>query len=158
MVRSLDLRVVALPDGSLSTKVVADKAIVIFLKNISLNLDALPNEFLHTLQVGVIAEVKAREQRTLSLISEYRLLNNVHMFVEKSVALEAQKKVQAHNDQVAAMVVEACRTVPELHIPKEVPLEVNIRKMATSVRDAKTKVARDQFELNLKIIELELKS
>jgi len=64
MVRSLDLQEIALVDGALSAEVVVDKAIVSSLKNIGLNLAVLPNEFLHTLQVGVIAEVKApREAR-----------------------------------------------------------------------------------------------
>jgi len=72
----------------------ASKAIFSSLKNIGLNLATLPSEFLHTLQAGVIAEVKAWEQCGLSLISEYGV-NNEQMFIEKSKVLEAQKKVQA---------------------------------------------------------------
>lgn len=56
------------------------------------------------------------------------------------------------------MVAEACRTVSELHIPEEAPLEAKIRKLAAGVRNAKIEVARVQFELNMKITELELKS
>lgn len=76
MVRSLDLWAVTLPDGALSIEEVADKAIFISLKNIGLNLDALPNEFLNTLQAKVIEEFKAREQHALSLISEYKSTTN----------------------------------------------------------------------------------
>ena len=54
------------------------------------------------------------------------------------------------------MVAEACRTVPELHIPEETLLEAKIRKLAACVHDAKTEMTKAQFELNLKITELEL--
>lgn len=62
------------------------------------------------------------------------------MFAEKFEVLEAQKKVQAQNAQLAAMVAEACITVPELHIPEEVPLEVEIRKLAIGVCKDKIEV------------------
>ena len=61
MVRSMDLREVALYDGALSAEVATDKAIFSSLKNIGLNLAALPNDFIHTMQASVIAEVKVRE-------------------------------------------------------------------------------------------------
>lgn len=59
LVRSLDLRLVMLPDGALTAKAEANKATIISLRNVGLNLAALPNEFLHTLQVGVIEELKS---------------------------------------------------------------------------------------------------
>lgn len=37
-------------------------------------------------------------------------------------------------------------------------MEAKIRKLATGVHEMKTKVAKVQFELNLKIIELDLNS
>jgi hypothetical protein len=63
---------VALPDGALSVEVDADKATVSALRNIGLNLATLPSEFLHTLQAGVMQELRAREQRALSMISEQK--------------------------------------------------------------------------------------
>lgn len=57
----MDLLVFTLLYGALSVEVATDKAIVITLKNVGLNLAALPSEFLHTLQAGVIANIKARE-------------------------------------------------------------------------------------------------
>lgn len=92
------------------------------------------------LQAGVIAEFKAQQQHVLCLISEYRV-NNEYMFTEKSEALEAQKKIQVQNAQPVVAVAEAYRIVPELHILQEVLLEVNIRKVAPSMRDAKTEAA-----------------
>jgi len=81
------------------------------------------------------------------------------MFVEKSTTLEAQKKVfQVQNNQLVTVVTETCRTIPELHIPEEAPLEAKIRSLAAGVCNAKKKVAKVQFKLDLKIIELELKS
>jgi len=145
-----------LPDGSLSAEVADDKAIVISLKNNGLKLAALPNDYLHMLQEGLLVELRAREHCALNLINEYRL-NNKQMFTEKSEALEAYKKIQAQNSQLAAMMVEPYQIVLELHIPEEVPLEEKIIKLAASVRDAEPEVVRVEFELNLKIKKLELK-
>lgn len=61
MVRSLDLQVFTLLEGSLSMEEIYDKVIVGSLKNIRLNLDALHNEYLHTLQAGVTTKFRARE-------------------------------------------------------------------------------------------------
>jgi len=55
------------------------------------------------------------------------------------------------------VVGEACRTISELHILEEVSLEANIRELAPGVHDAKIEMTKVQFELNLKIIDLELK-
>ena len=56
------------------------------------------------------------------------------------------------------MVFEACITIPKLHIPEEASMEANIKKLPVGVCDAKTEMAKVQFQLNLKFIELELKS
>lgn len=45
----------------------------------------------------------------------------------------------------------------ELHIPEEALLEAKIQKLAVVIREVKEEVARVQFELNTKIIELVLK-
>ena len=79
LVKTVDLRTIALPEGSLSADSVDDKVIMSTLKNISLHLLPLPNEYLHTLQIGVTAELIARERHALNLISEYQV-NNEQMF------------------------------------------------------------------------------
>lgn len=61
LVRSLDLQSIAMPDGALSVEMDDDKATVSTFRNIVLTLVVLPSEFLHTLQVGLIAEIKAQE-------------------------------------------------------------------------------------------------
>ena len=48
--------------------------------------------------------------------------------------------------------------VPELAIPKEEPVEVHVLKLATGVRDARTKMDSIQLELNLQITKLQLKA
>lgn len=116
------------------------KALVSTLKNIDLNLAALPSEFLHTLQEGLITKIKAWEQHTQIMISEYKV-NNEQMFAEKIVALEEWKKFQVQNEQNTVVVAEACRKIPELHIPEDVSLEAKIKKLATNVCDTKTEVA-----------------
>lgn len=72
MVHSLDPLAIALLDGALSVETKADKAT---LKNIGLNLAVLPSEFLHTLQAGVITELRAQEQHTLSVINKHKVNN-----------------------------------------------------------------------------------
>lgn len=80
------------------------------------------------------------------------------MFIENTKAFKAKEMIQAQSAQIAATVAEACRTVPELHTPKEASVEAKIRKLVVGVCDAKVEVARVQFDLNMKIIKLELKS
>ena len=48
--------------------------------------------------------------------------------------------------------------VPELAIPEEELVEVRIHKLATGVHDTRTKMAWVQLELNLQIMELQLKA
>lgn len=153
----MDLQVVTLRDGALSIEVATNKAIISTFKNMGLNLVVLPIELLHTLQAGVIAEINTREQRALSMINKYKV-NNENMFVEKMTTLEAWKKVRVQNEQTTVLVAEACRTVPKPHISKESPVDAKVRKLAAGVHDIKIEVAKVRFEMNLKIIELDLMS
>lgn len=93
----MDLWAVALPDGALSVEAKDDKAIVSTLGNVGLNLAMLPGEFLHTLQLGVIVELKARKQHALSMINEQKV-NNEQIYIEKIVVLEGWKKVKEKNE------------------------------------------------------------
>jgi len=80
------------------------------------------------------------------------------MFTKKTEALKEKEMIKAQSAQLAATMAETCRIVSELHIPKEALLEAKIRKFSMGVRDANEEVARVQFQLNMKITELELKS
>lgn len=53
------------------------------------------------------------------------------------------------NKRIMQVVEEACRMVPKFAIPKEEPVEVRVCNLATGVRNACTKMARVQLELNL---------
>ena len=64
------------------------------------------------------------------------------MFTKKMKALKAKEMIQAQSTQLAAAVAEACRTVPELHIPDEAPLEAKIQKLDVGICDAKAEVDR----------------
>ena len=75
------------------------------------------------------------------MINEHKV-NNEHIFIEKTTALEAWKKVQGWNKQFAVVLVEACRIFPELHIPEEASLDAKIRKLVAGVHDEKTEVAK----------------
>lgn len=60
--------------------------------------------------------------------------------------------------QCNEVVEEACQMVLKLEIQAEEPVEAHIRNLATGVRDARTKMARVQLELNLQITELQLRA
>jgi len=55
-------------------------------------------------------------------------------------------------------VKEACLIVPELVILEKELIEVYVCNLATRVHGARTEMARVQLELNLHIIELQLKA
>lgn len=45
-----------------------------------------------------------------------------------------------HSSHLESIVAEACKIVPELHIPEDVQLEAKIRKLAIGVREAKAEL------------------
>lgn len=75
-----------LPDKALTTENEADRPAISALKGVGLNLAMLLGEALHLLQDGVIAELRAREQRALQVISEQKI-NNVQMALQRDIAL-----------------------------------------------------------------------
>lgn len=70
MLHTKDSNAIVLPDGALTAENEADKPTVSTLKGVGLNPAVLPREALHLLQDGVITELRAREHRTLQVISE----------------------------------------------------------------------------------------
>ena len=70
MLRGRDPQPIVLTDGALETETKADKPTVNLLKRVGINLAALPNEALYLFQNGMIAELQAREQHALQVISE----------------------------------------------------------------------------------------
>lgn len=60
---------IMLPEGALVTENEVDKPMVSKLKGIGLNMVALPQEMLYVLQDGVTTELRAREGRTLQVMS-----------------------------------------------------------------------------------------
>ena len=69
-------------------------------------------------------------------------MNNEHILVEKTVALEALKKVQDKNEKTTTLVVEACRTILQLHIPKEASVKAKTRKLVVGVHNVKIEMAK----------------
>lgn len=55
------------------------------------------------------------------------------------------------------MVDDACHYVLELAIPANIPVEVQIHKLATRVHEAREETIKVQLELNLQITKLQLK-
>jgi len=56
------------------------------------------------------------------------------------------------------VVDDACQSVQELAILANLPMEVQIHRLATGVREAKEETTKVPLELNLQIIELRLKA
>lgn len=156
LVRTLDIHTVALIEGSLHEESVDDLIILSTFKNIGLNITMLPNELLHALQVGVTKELRAWEKHPLNLISEYKV-NNEQMFTEKMQALKEKETLQAQSSRLDSVVTKAYRTVSKLHIPEDAQLEAKIGKLAIGMREVKAEVGRVQFEINMKITELQIK-
>ncbi len=61
MVRTLDPQAIALLDGVLIAEAEADRATISALNRVGINFSTLPSEALHTLQDGVIVELRAWE-------------------------------------------------------------------------------------------------
>lgn len=80
------------------------------------------------------------------------------IFVEKMMVIGTWKKVHEKNECTVAVVAEACRTILELHILEEAPFQAKIQKLAIGLRDTRIEMAKVQFELNLKIGEIELRA
>lgn len=83
LVRTLDLRTIPLPDGSIRAESTDNCIILNTVKDIELSILTLSNETLHSLHKGVADELRTREQCAFNLINDYKV-NNEHMFVEKT--------------------------------------------------------------------------
>lgn len=91
------------------------------------------------------------------MISEKKV-SNAQMFIENNSTIDLLANIQEKNERTIIGVVEACKTVSELHIPKDAFFDTKIWKLTAGVHDTKTEMAKVQFELNLKIAELESKA
>jgi len=108
LVCSLDPWVAVQLDGALTIEVGADRVTISVFKKVGLNLATLPSEALHTLQDGVITELRAREQWTLNVINEQKV-NNAQMFIEKTSTINLLKKITEKNECTTTVVDEAYR-------------------------------------------------
>lgn len=119
-------------DVALTIENEVDRPTINALKRVKLNLAVLLCEALHLLQDGGIAELRAREYRTLQVISEQQI-NNEKMALQRNVSITAETKVTNQRKHILQVIEEACRMVLELAILEEDPIEVCIHKLATGV-------------------------
>ena len=84
-------------------------------------------------------------------------MNNEQIFTKNTQDLKEKNMLQAQSSWLESVVIEAYRIVPDLHILVDAQSEAKIRKLVASLREAKVEVGRVQFELNMKITELQLK-
>lgn len=142
---------IVLPDGALTMENEANRPNVSTLNGVGLNLVVLPGQVIHLLQDGVIAELRAHEHHTLLVISE-QWINNEQMALQRDSTITTLIEATNQNKHIMQVIEEACQMVPPLAI------EVHICKLDTGVRNARTKMVRVQLELNLQIIDLQLKA
>ena len=79
---TLDLHAIQLPEGSLCTDKEEERAELLQMKKMSLNLVTLPIQTLHELHQGVSDELRIQEQHALLVISEVKT-NSQYIFEEK---------------------------------------------------------------------------
>lgn len=139
LVRTLDLRTITFPYGSLCVDFIDDIIILSTIKNIGLNIAALSNKTLHALHAGVADELRDQEQCALNLINEYRVKNE-KMFAKKMQDLKEKETLEAHSSRLESVVIKACKTVPEIHIPEDAQPEAKIINLIASVCEAKAEV------------------
>ena len=63
------------------------------------------------------------------------------MVVQRDFSIHLVKSIIDKNERTTKVVVEACRSVPELDIPDDEPVDVRIQKLVVGVCDARTKLA-----------------
>lgn len=85
--KTLDLRVIPLPEGSLCAKADEENAQLRQIKDVGIYLAALPIQTLHTLHQEVSDELSSREKHALSIISEVKMKNE-KIFSKKAQALK----------------------------------------------------------------------
>jgi len=76
------------------------------------------------------------------------------MTIHRDSTIDLVKVVIDKNACTTKVVTEACRFVPELDIPDDEQVDVQIQKLAFEVHDIRIELAKVQFDLNLKIVEL----
>lgn len=81
-------------------------------------------------------------------------MNNAQLDVQKNYSIDLLKATTEKNEHMTKVMVEACRIVLELDIPKYALVDVRIQNLVVGVREARTELAKVQFELNLKITDL----
>ena len=79
------------------------------------------------------------------------------MRIEKTQYLKEKETLQAKNSRLEYTVVEACRTMSDLHILEDAQMEDKIRKLAIWVREENEEIQGVQFNFNMKIMEFHLK-
>jgi len=80
------------------------------------------------------------------------------MIVQRDSIFNLIKAITTKNECIAKVVAEACRSILELAIEDDEPIDVWIQKLALRVCDARIELAMVWFDLNLKIAELQLKA
>ena len=84
------MRVFPLPEGSIHAETEEQCTLLEKVRKMGLNLATIQLEMLHELLHGIAGELRLREQRAISAISEIKV-NNWQLFTEKAQILEEKE-------------------------------------------------------------------
>jgi len=104
-------------------------------------LAVLPSEALHNLQDDMIMKLRACEQCTLQGISEKKVKKS-QMMVQRDSTVNLIKAIRDKNERTTKLVAEACKSILELAIPNDEPVDVQNRKLTAKVYDARIEFAK----------------
>lgn len=62
-------------------------------------------------------------------------MNKTQMVAKKIFTIDLLKAIMNKNEHMTKVVAEACRTILELHISEDAPVDVRIRKLDVRVCD-----------------------
>jgi len=88
------------------------------MKDIGVNLVALPLQTFHALYQGVSDDLRIREQHTLAAIIEFKV-NSEQMFMEKAKDLKEKEELKAQSQGLETTITQMCNSVPELNIMED---------------------------------------
>lgn len=113
--RILYLKVIQLPEEALHTQSEEANTQLSQIKDLGVNLVALPIQTLHKLHRGVSDELKVREQCALLVSTKFKT-NNQKIFVEKAQVLKEKEEISMHNQHFEEVITQQCNVLPKLNI------------------------------------------
>jgi len=141
--------ILILPEGMLVAVSGDERVLMSSMKGVGLNLDALSHETLYQLQDGIIAELRAWEDRLIQVLHEQRI-NMDQLKIQRN-------ELVAQSSGLEQVVEDSCRSVPELAVLTKLLVAERVHILAAGVHEAWEEMTKVQLEMNLQIIKMQLK-